>query len=584
MPIIKNKVDLFLKILKIFTPSQNKATFKIVALMILAALLEMLSIGLVVPFIGIMVSPDDYSSLIANIIGYKTISDYEYSTTVLIGMVVLTAIYTIKSVYLGFVALYQSRYIYDIQKTISDRLVVKYINSDFSFHLQNNPSRLLNNLINETNLFSISVTVPLSIILSELFVVASLIGLMFYFEPIGGGIILVFLVGSMFLFYSYVRKKVKAWGAARQQLDDKRTKTLQEIFSSIKEIILLGREEWFEGIVKAYHHELARVHTLQRFYLQIPRFIIEVLAIVSLLLLLLTLSYKGDGSSEMIVTIGLFAAIAFRVAPSANKILVSVQEMRYASSIVDRIYNELNIASHYAHCQYKKSNHSNFSSIVFDNVAINYPNSSRQVLSGVNLEIHAGEYVGILGESGSGKTTLLNSILGLLDPTKGTILIDGESLQNDKRGWQDQIGYVPQHVYLSDSSIRENIAFGVSSKKINERIINKVIELSGLSDVIRNLDNGLNTSVGDRGCRLSGGQVQRVGIARALYSEPAVLILDEATSSLDPETELLVMSTILNMKGRITIISVTHRDSYLNDCDRVYVIKDGTVRCRVRKQ
>ena len=569
------------KIRKIFTKDQRKKTVNIVFLLIIAALLEMFSIGLIVPLIGILISGSLKDSLFFDT-SYNFIENFSSEELIVYGMLFMAIVYVIKAIYLVVITFYQSDYIYDIQQSISSRLVEMYIKASYTFHLQNNPSKLINTVINEVNLFSINVTVPLNIILSEFFVVIGLLLLLFFYEPLGALIVFTFLIITSVSFYAFMRKKIASWGELRQVYDERRLKSIQEVLHGSKEIRIFGREEWFTGVFFKNNFGSARIQSIQRSFLQLPRLVIEVLAIISLLLLIFVMVLKGVNADQMIMIVGLFAAISFRIAPSVNKVLVSFQEMRYASSIVDKIYSEL-VARDKSKTLIKRPAKQNIEkisfskSLNFNGVGYRYSSSNKPTLNNLNLSINSGEFIGVIGESGSGKTTFLNLILGLIEPIKGTIKVDGLNVHSNVKGWQLNIGYVPQSVYLIDDSIRNNIAFGISPDKIDNNLLQEAIKMSRLESFVSKSDNGVDFVVGDRGNNLSGGQAQRVGIARALYHQPTILVLDEATSSLDGSTEKLIIDTIKNLKGKMTIVFVTHKMSAISSCDRVFEIKNESI-------
>ena len=569
------------KIRKIFTKDQRKKTVNIVFLLIIAALLEMFSIGLIVPLIGILISGSLKDSLFFDT-SYNFIENFSSEELIVYGMLFMAIVYVIKAIYLVVITFYQSDYIYDIQQSISSRLVEMYIKASYTFHLQNNPSKLINTVINEVNLFSINVTVPLNIILSEFFVVIGLLLLLFFYEPLGALIVFTFLIITSVSFYAFMRKKIASWGELRQVYDERRLKSIQEVLHGSKEIRIFGREEWFTGVFFKNNFGSARIQSIQRSFLQLPRLVIEVLAIISLLLLIFVMVLKGVNTDQMMMIVGLFAAISFRIAPSVNKVLVSFQEMRYASSIVDKIYSEL-VARDKSKTLIKRPAKQNIEkisfskSLNFNGVGYRYSSSNKPTLNNLNLSINSGEFIGVIGESGSGKTTFLNLILGLIEPIKGTIKVDGLNVHSNVKGWQLNIGYVPQSVYLIDDSIRNNIAFGISPDKIDNNLLQEAIKMSRLESFVSKSDNGVDFVVGDRGNNLSGGQAQRVGIARALYHQPTILVLDEATSSLDGSTEKLIIDTIKNLKGKMTIVFVTHKMSAISSCDRVFEIKNESI-------
>ncbi len=281
---------------------------------------------------------------------------------------------------------------------------------------------------------------------------------------------------------------------------------------------------------------------------------------------------------NVIVTLGVFVAATFRILPSINRILSSLQNIKFYKTSIDLLYTEF------------KSTNSMMESYLIDeinqitpsekislnNLCLTFKETKKEILKNVNLDIKVGSTIGIIGSSGAGKSTLINILVGLLKPDLGGVFVDNFAIQqNNLRKWQNSIGYVSQDVYLTDDSIVSNIAFGIEKEKIDFDLIEKVLDQAQLTDLIQSLPNGYNTEVGERGVQLSGGQQQRIGIARALYKKPEVLVLDEATSALDTRTEHEIMSSVDLLKGKKTIIIVTHRMITLKNCDQIYKLEQG---------
>ena len=307
----------------------------------------------------------------------------------------------------------------------------------------------------------------------------------------------------------------------------------------------------------------------------LPRLWLELITVISLVLLIVFLVNQSDQLTEIIPILGLFAAGAFRLMPSSNRLISAIQQMRFSIPIVQTLAEEFLLDI--------PSKESNLSSIEFEDlievkeISFSYPNTKVLALNNINFKIKKGETIGIIGESGSGKSTLIDIILGLLDPAKGQIIIDNQSMHLAKRNWQNKIGYVPQTIFLNDESLKRNIAFGLPEQDIDEGKIKQTILAAQLEEYIETLPDGIETSLGERGVRMSGGQRQRIGIARALYHGPDVLVLDEATSSLDNETESEVMAAIEMMRGEKTIIIVAHRLSTVKNTDRLINLEKGVL-------
>jgi ABC-type multidrug transport system fused ATPase/permease subunit len=273
--------------------------------------------------------------------------------------------------------------------------------------------------------------------------------------------------------------------------------------------------------------------------------------------------------------VGLFAATAFRVLPSVNKVVGSRQLLKVSRNAIETIHGDLQLPV--LEKQKTQIDPINFQTVVVENLTFTYEGIAESVLNNVDVHIRKGEAVGFVGQSGSGKSTLIDIMLGLLEPQSGSVLINGQTIENVKQSWQKQIGYIPQTIFLMDDSLRRNIAIGIADNEIDELAIVEALKSAQLEDFVASLPEGLDTVVGERGVRLSGGQRQRIGIARALYHRPSVLVLDEATSSLDTETEHGVMQAVQALQGDKTVIIVAHRLSTVEYCDRLYRLDAGRI-------
>jgi len=309
---------------------------------------------------------------------------------------------------------------------------------------------------------------------------------------------------------------------------------------------------------------------------QLPRLLMEVLTIAAFALLVITTLAQGGAIGDIIPKMGLFAVAAFRLIPSINRILAASQALKYCSPVIDILQKELELPVEETN-KPEKASKSFENQLVLQNISYTYPAAPSPALKNISLTIKQGTSVGFIGKSGSGKSTLVDILLGLLTPDSGSIAADGIDIQENMRGWQNQIGYVSQSIYLTDDTLRKNIAFGLPTEEINEESVKKAISAAYLSEFMEQLPEGLNTIVGERGVRLSGGQRQRIGIARALYHNPSILVLDEATSALDISTEKEVMEAVNALQGSKTIIIVAHRLSTIEKCDTVYNLANGEI-------
>jgi ABC-type multidrug transport system fused ATPase/permease subunit len=353
---------------------------------------------------------------------------------------------------------------------------------------------------------------------------------------------------------------------------------LRQGLGGAKDVKLLGRERNFLDVYRLHNAQSAQVSQYQAMSQMLPRLWLELLAVAGLATLVIAMLAQGRNMATLMPTLGLFAAAAFRLMPSVNRVLNAAQVLRFCGPVVNVLHEEVKLAAPEPVSSPRAAASAGFQAdIRLVDVAYAYPNAAAQALEGLTLRIRKGESVGFVGPSGSGKSTLVDVVLGLLTPQKGQVLVDSEDIQGKLRTWQDQIGYVPQSIYLTDDTLRRNVAFGLPEDAIDEAAVERAIRAAQLEEFAASLPKGLDTLVGERGVRLSGGQRQRIGIARALYHDPAVLVLDEATSALDTATESGVMQAVIALQGSKTVLIVAHRLSTVAHCDRLYRLEQGRV-------
>tara|TARA_B110000003_G_scaffold204603_1_gene203401 strand:+ start:103 stop:1296 length:1194 start_codon:yes stop_codon:yes gene_type:complete len=391
--------------------------------------------------------------------------------------------------------------------------------------------------------------------------------LVLYIEPTGTLILtFAYLIASLF-YLIFFNKRLKRWGEIRINLDQKFSKLILESIGSIKNIILNNLDQKFIEYYERQNWIKAKYNSFHLTAAQLPRIYFELVAVASIISFILFLTYTGRDSDSLLITLTIFGAVSFKLLPSANKIITNLQNLRYYKSSLDNIFNE----TKELHKTEKLDNNDNSkfefnSSIEIENLTFSYE-SSKTLINNLNFKINKGDLVGVYGKSGRGKSTLIDILTGLITPHSGKIKCDGVSIHENKKHWQSIIGYVPQSVYLFDESIQKNIIFNQDT--FDEDKIKDVINSSGLAEWTNQLKDGLHTLVGDEGAKVSGGQRQRIGIAASLYKDSEILILDEPTSSLDPETENNIIDNILNLKGNKTIILISHKQSIIDKCDKV---------------
>ena len=559
--------------ISLLTPRQRWHGVLLLIAMVFSALLEAASVGLVVPVVTLMMQGDvdQRYPLIYELLGGGTVRSADL---VLSGIVLLVVVFLIKALFLGALAFRQASFAFGLQASVSERLFRGYLLQPYLFHLQRNSAQLIRNAINETNQFTFGAILPGMVLMTETLVLVGLVVLLIGFEPVGALSVMLLGGGVGAAFYRLTKNRIRSWGEDRQVNEGLRIQYLQEGLGGAKEVKLLGRESYFLERYALHNAASARTGELQTTLQSIPRLMLEFLAVFSLAAVVLVAQASGRTSAELVPVFGLFSVAAFRLIPLANRILVSVQSLRFSLPVLDILTRELDTCGAPVN-QAEEKKLSFQDRLLIQDIFFSYPKATQPTLRGVDVTILKGQTVGVVGESGAGKSTLVNLILGLLAPSSGQFTVDGQAVQAHLRGWQKNIGYVPQHIYLTDDSLRRNIAFGENDDDINEAALIQAVQAARLNEFVGSLPEGLNSQVGEGGIRLSGGQRQRVGIARALYSAPQVLVLDEATSALDHDTEQGVMEAVSALHGAITILIVAHRLSTVAGCDVVYRLRDG---------
>jgi ABC-type multidrug transport system fused ATPase/permease subunit len=563
------------KLWHLLTPSQRRAAIVLLGLMLIGMVLETLGIGLVVPALALMRQSDlgaRYPSLAPWLI---RLGNPSHEQLVVAGMLVLVGVYAVKALFLSLLAWRQAHFVFGFQISLSQRLFAGYLRQPYTFHLQRNSAQLLRNAIGQVGEI-VTVSGQGLLLVTETLVLLGISALLLSVEPLGA--VLVF--GTFGLagwgFHRLTRRHILRWGEARQLHEGLRIQHFQQGLGGAKDVKLLGRESEFLALYQLHNVGSARVGERQYTVQALPRLFLELLAVTGLAALVLVMIGQGKPVETLVPTLGLLAAAAFRFMPSANRIIGAVQSVRYAVPVINSLYDELRLADAAPAPQHSEPLPFR-SALTLDQVSFRYPSADALVLRGISLSIPRGASVGFIGASGAGKSTLVDVILGLLGPASGRVEVDGIDIQAHLRGWQDQIGYVPQSVYLTDDTLRRNVAFGLPDEKIDEAAVWRALHSAQLVEFVNDLPGGLDTVVGERGIRLSGGQRQRIGIARALYHDPPVLVLDEATSSVDTATERGIMDAVRALHGEKTILVVAHRTSTVEHCDRLFCLYRGRV-------
>ena len=574
-------MDIILKIYSILNLKQIRRCSIIIVAMILGAILEAIGIGAILPLISIMGNPDFLTvypkvTKYAGIFGIMTHIQFIITATFL-----LLILYIIKNIYLAWQNKIQIDFAVQNQIYYSEELLTEYLQKPYLYHLNHNTATLLRNVNSGGVIVFSLIMVSMFTLLTEI-ITAVTIWLMLVMIDAFTAIIVAGFIGSLLYFIiKGFRKKITEQGNIQNEYSALYIKCINQSLGAIKETKVSCKEEFFLDAFRKAYFEYGKANGKFLFMNQLPRMLIETIIVCGLLLLIITKLLLGNQPAEIVPLLGVLELAAFRLMPSANRIVNLSNGIRFQMPFFNELYEDLLIiknkgAKETETCLQKPESRMDFENVIsVEELSFAYPEIEKQVLNNISFSIPKGKFVGIVGPSGAGKTTFVDILLGLLPPSKGKISVDGKNIYDDIRTWQANLAYVPQSIYLIDGTIRENIALGVDEKEIDDVLINKVLHMAELYDFVQELPAGIDTTVGERGVKLSGGQRQRIGIARALYYQPQVLVLDEATSALDNETEKSITDTILKLKGQITIIAVAHRLTTLAQCDFKVKFENG---------
>jgi ABC-type multidrug transport system fused ATPase/permease subunit len=524
-----------------------------------------------VPVVGLLVKPNYVQNFpaIDNFLGHP--SEVKFAV---IAMTSLVVVYFLKSAFLVWSSWIQSGFSLGITARVGRELFENYLHQPYPFHLQRNSSVLIRNSQGSSALMG-GVFDPMLSIMTDSLVTLGLFSLLIKLEPIGSLTTLAVFGLSAYLFRRFTSARIKKWGIAQNNYRRMIIQHLQQGLGGVKDVKILGREEYFTS---EYSDQLLGSAAVVRRYnvsQMMPRTGLEILTITGLAVLVSTMVVSGKDLSSVLPVLGLFGAAAFRLVPAVSRMVIMVQTIAINRPIVNELFHDLSLRTSHSP---KRQSHDGFAQVLeVSELSFKYETAPTNALSNVSLRVKRGEAVGLVGPSGSGKSTLVDVLLGLMAPASGAVLVDGVNVQDRIRWWQDQIGYVPQSIFLTDDTLRRNVAFGLPKSEIDNAAVDAAIRAAQLEEFVNSLPLGLETVVGERGVRLSGGQRQRIGIARALYHNPDVLVLDEATSSLDTETEHGVMQAVQALQGEKTVIIVAHRLSTVEYCDRLYRLESSRI-------
>ena len=548
---------------------RRKQFFLLLILMVVASIMEVVSIGAIVPFLSVLTAPEQiYQHHLAQPL--IKILEITEPSQLLLPLTIIFVMATLISATVRLLLLYAlTRLSYATGADLNIDIYRRTLYQDYSIHISRNSSEIINSIITKTNIVIVHILVPSLNLISSVVIMVGITSIVF---TINAQVALItFLVFTLFygVIVFFTKKSLQKNSQLIADESTKMVKSLQEGLGGIRDVLIDGTQEFYCKLYQNADLSLRRASGDNVFIGHSPRYLMEAVGMILLIILAYTLTLQSN-VMEAIPILGALALGALKLLPPLQSAYGSYSAIKGAKSSFIDVLNLLNQPLPDNASQDLINPTSFKREIVFKDLSFRYTKNTPWILKNVNLSFKKGETIGFIGVTGSGKSTLLDILMGLLTPTSGELLIDGVAIsQQNRRAWQAHISHVPQSIYLADSTIQENIAFGVGSKQIKEHRVVQVAQQAQVSKMINNLKNKYKTFVGERGVQLSGGQRQRIGIARALYKDSDVLIFDEATSALDNQTEQKIMQQIAKLKDNQTVFIIAHRLTPLEQCDSI---------------
>lgn len=566
------------KINYIFNTKQKIRSVLLCIGLFIGALLELLGVSLIAELVKIIGNPaaihtSKRMQWLYDVSGAD--SDRKF---LLVTVVVLIGVYLLKNLYLTLIGYIKFTFIYNNQLKLSGRLIDCYLKKPYTYHLDKNSAEMIRSIMLDSERFFQMLLTVFSVF-SEIMVSALLciyLVLVDWMITVSVVVILgIFSALYLLIFHNRSRRN----GEISQFNDGKMHQAINQALGAVKDIKILHREKYF---VNAFTRRGKRKYTAVRnneVLGLIPAYLIETVCVGAILLVLVYKLYNGQDLNDMVPQLAAFAMAAFKLLPSVGKVNNYLNLIVFLKPSADLIYRDIKDTEDMlgVYVSDKDTTVAQADSIRVEHVSYRYPNTGADVLTDVSFEIPSGASVGLIGPSGAGKSTIADVILGILTPTSGAVMYGDMNVHEHPLAWSKRLAYIPQAIFLADESIRDNVAFGIDEDEIEEDKVWQALSEAQLDEFVRSLPDGLDTMVGERGVRLSGGQRQRIGIARALYGDPEILVLDEATAALDSETESAVMEAIDRLSGRKTLIIIAHRLTTIRNTQIVYKVGDGRI-------
>lgn len=581
---IKSKLTFLTKLSRLFNRREKRHFVGILGAALSMAIFQALGIASIIPFISLVMNPEivfenTHLNWAYSFFGFGSIRSFVIAAGIAMLIIIVAG-----NLISAFAIWLKTRFVWRKNHDLSTALLKKYLSLPYSYFVTQNTADLAKNVLAEVQTLTTSFFIPMLEIITDSVIILIIFLTLILISPTAT----VTILGMFVLIYWGISKsallaKLKKRGGLRLEENRGRFKAASEALGGIKDIKLLGREGFFINKFANHSLKLSDLQSWNDVVSKIPRYFIEIIAFGGAIVFVLILMLTRQDFRQVIPMVSFFAFAGYRIMPTLNRMFGAFTKLQFNSAVLDKLYNDLvkkeDKIKDRKDLEKQKNAIKLQNSIQIKDLSFAYPATSTNVLKNINLKIDKNASVAVAGSTGTGKTTFVDIVLGLLQPTKGSIEVDNRKINDQNlRSWQNDLGYVPQFIYLTDDTITRNIAFGLSDSQIDLKRIETVAQIANLHDfIINQLPKGFNTIVGERGIRLSGGQRQRVGIARALYNDPDVLVLDEATSSLDGITEESVLKAIDNLLKLKTLIIIAHRLTTVKKCDMIYLMDNGKI-------
>ena len=572
------------KFLFLLSSTELKRAGFLMIMITIMALLDVVGVASILPFMAVLTNPSliQTNMILNKIFLYSNIFGIETNQQFLFFLGIIVFILLVISLLFKAITNYaQVRFIQMRGYSIGKHLLQGYLHQPYSWFLTHNSADLGKNILSEVDKvvdYGISALFEL---ISKSIVTITLITLIILVDPKLTFIVGLSLGSAYCLIFYFVRNYLKRTGDDRLKNNKLRFTAVGEAFGAAKEVKVGGLEEIYLRSFSKSAKVFASTQASAEIIAQLPRFLLEAIAFGGILLIILYIMSQTGNFNNALPIISLYVFVGYRLMPSLQQIYVSLTSLTFVGPSLEKLSNDLRNLKNYKAYEDKETIHLK-KNINLNSIQFSYPNTFKPSINNLSLNISAKSKIGLVGVTGSGKTTIVDIILGLLEPQLGTLKVDDITItKKNSRSWQRNIGYVPQHIYLSDDTVASNIAFGIEPKKIKQELVEKVSKIANIHNfIVDELPLKYQTVIGERGVRLSGGQRQRLGIARAMYNNPKLLILDEATSALDNQTEEAVMDAIYNLSSDITIILIAHRLNTVKNCDEIFLLSKGALKAQ----